>query len=85
MKSFRNLGEYIEAALATARYEKIEGGKKVYVEIPGFRGAWADGRTQKQATVELREVLKGWIDLQLERGQPLPSVNGVMPPELSLA
>ena len=75
----------MDAALATARYEKIEGGKKVFGEIPGFRGAWADGRTQKQAAVDLREVLKGWIDLQLERGQPLPNVNGVMPPELSLA
>jgi len=85
VKSFRNLGEYIEAALAAARYEKIEGGKKVYVEIPGFRGAWAEGRTQKQAAVELRDVLKGWIDLQLERGQSLPNVKGVMPPELSLA
>jgi predicted RNase H-like HicB family nuclease len=85
VKSFRNLEEYIEAALATARFEKIEGGKKVYAEIPAFRGAWADGGTQRQAVAELREVLKGWIDLQLERGQMLPAVKGVKPPELSMA
>lgn len=76
VKHFRNLEEYIEAALATARFEKIEGGKKVYAEIPAFRGAWADGSTQKEAVAELRDVLKGWIELQLERGQMLPAVKG---------
>jgi predicted RNase H-like HicB family nuclease len=85
VKSFRNLEEYIEAALATARFEKIEGGKKVYAEIPAFRGAWADGSTQRQAMAELRDVLKGWIELQLERGQMLPAVKGIRPPELSMA
>ena len=85
MKSFRNFGEYIEAALTTAKYEKIEGGEKVFAEIPGFPGTWADGSTQKQAVAELREVLKGWIDLQLERGQALPSIKGIMPPEMSMA
>ena len=85
VKSFRNLEEYIEAALATARFEKIEGGKKVYAEIPAFRGAWADGSTQRQAVTELRDVLKGWIELQIERGQTLPVVKGIMPPELSMA
>ena len=85
VKIFRNLEEYIEAALATARFEKIEGGKKVYAEIPAFRGAWADGSTQRQAVAELREVLKGWIELQIERGQTLPAVKGVKAPELSIA
>ena len=85
MKSFKNLEEYIEAALATARFEKIEGGKKIYAEIPAFRGAWADGSTQRQALTELRDVLKGWIELQIERGQVLPAVKGVMPPEMSMA
>ena len=85
MKTFRNVGEYIEAALATAKYEKIEGGKKVYAEIPGFPGTWADGSTQKQVVAELRQVLKGWIELQLERGRTLPNVKGIMPPEMSMA
>ena len=85
VKSFRNLEEYIEAALATARFEKIEGGKKIYAEIPAFRGAWADGDTQRQVASELRQVLKGWIELQLERGQTLPAVKGIMPPEMSVA
>lgn len=85
VKSFRNLDEYIEAALETARYEKIEKGTRVYAEIPSFRGAWADGRTREEVKGELRQVLKGWIELQMERGQPLPAVKGVPPPQLSLA
>jgi predicted RNase H-like HicB family nuclease len=82
VKSFGTLEEYINAALATARYEKIENGTKVYAEIPALRGAWAEGRTQKQAREELREVLKGWIELQLERMQSLPAIGGIFPPEL---
>jgi predicted RNase H-like HicB family nuclease len=85
MKSFRNIGEYVEAALATARCEKIDGEKKFYVEIPAFRGVWADGGSKKQAVEDLRQVLKGWIELQVERGQSLPSIKGIMPPELILA
>ena len=82
MKSFKTLEEYVEAALATARYESIDNGAKVYAEIPAFRGAWAEGRTQKKAREELRGVLKGWIELQIERLQSLPAVNGIHPPEL---
>ena len=85
LKNFRNIEEYIEAALATAQFETIEGGKKFYAELPAFRGAWADGSTQKKVAEQLRSVLKGWIELQIERGQSLPSIKGIMPPELSFA
>ncbi len=54
MKSFKNLAAYIEAALETARFEKIEQGTRVYAEIPAFRGVWADGRTRKEAGEQLR-------------------------------
>ena len=67
------------------QFEKIEDGKKFYAEIPAFRGAWADGSTQKKVVEQLRSVLKGWIELQIERGQSLPSIKGIMPPELSFA
>ncbi|HAF02898.1 MAG TPA: HicB family protein [Spartobacteria bacterium] len=85
VKSFKTLDEYIEAALDTARYEKIEKGTKVYAGLPAFRGAWADGRTREGARNELRQVLRGWIELQVERGQPLPALKGVRPPQLTLA
>jgi predicted RNase H-like HicB family nuclease len=85
VKSFKTLDRYIEAALETARYEKIEKGTKVYAELPAFRGAWADARTREAAKNELRRVLRGWIELQVERGQPLPLLKGVRPPQLALA
>jgi len=77
------LAQYIEAALETARFEKIEDGMRIYAEIPAFRGVWADGRTRKEAKEQLRQVLKGWIELQTERGQPLPAVNGLRPSQLA--
>jgi len=85
MKSFKLLDDYSNAALKTARYEKIEKGTRVYADLPDFPGAWADGKTRIEAVKTLRQVLKGWIEIQLERGQPLPRFKGVETPELSWA
>lgn len=85
MKRFKTLDDYVSAAVATARFEKIENGQEVYAEIPAFRGVWAQGRTRQEAMNELREVLKGWVELQLERGRELPSVNGMKFEELTFA
>lgn len=85
MRSFKLLDNYIDSALKTARYEKIEKGKRVYVELRDFPGAWADGQTRDEAATTLRQVLKGWIELQLERGKPLPRLKGVKTPQLASA
>ena len=85
MKTFTDLDAYIDAAMAEARYEPIESGKAVYAEIPGFEGAWASAPTQQQATSELRKVLQGWIDIQVERNQPLPDIKGLRPPQVLFA
>jgi predicted RNase H-like HicB family nuclease len=85
VKRFKTLEDYVSAALATARFEKIENGQKVYAEIPAFRGVWAQGHTREDAISELRETLEGWVELQLERGQELPSVNGMKFEELTFA
>ncbi len=79
------LDEYIDAALNTARFDTIDNGTRVYVELPQFAGAWADGKTCDDATKTLRHVLRGWIELQLERGQPLPRLRGVATPQLASA
>jgi predicted RNase H-like HicB family nuclease len=79
------LDHYIKAALKTARYEKIENGARVYTDLPNFPGAWADGDTRDEAERFLREVLRGWIELELERGRPLPKLKRVQTPQLSLA
>ena len=85
MKTFKTLDEYINAAVSTARFQRIEAGRKVYVEVPGFRGVWAQGNTRPEAVKELRDVLKGWIELQLERGGELPPVKGSVLDALTFA
>ena len=82
MRSFKLLDDYVNAALKTARYEKIDNGTRVYAELRDFPGAWADGKTRDEATKTLRHVLKGWIELQLERGQRVPRLKGVQTPQL---
>ena len=85
MRSFKLLDDYIDAALRTARYEKIDNGTRVYAELRGFPGAWADGKTRDEATKTLRQVLEGWVELPLKRGQPLPRLRGVQTPQLESA
>ena len=85
VKSFSSLQEYIDAAVSTARFEKIEGGQKIYAQLPAFKGVWAQGRTRREVEKELREVLSGWIQLQVERGHELPSIKGATPKELTFA
>lgn len=85
MKTFKRLEDYISAAIKTARFERIDNGQKVYAEIPACRGVWAQGRTREEVKEELRHVLRGWIELQLERGCDLPPINGVTFKELTFA
>jgi predicted RNase H-like HicB family nuclease len=85
MRSPKLLDDYIEAALKTARYEKIDNGTRVYTELPNFPGAWADGHSRVEANRSLRQVLRGWIELQLERGHPLPELKRARTRQLSLA
>jgi predicted RNase H-like HicB family nuclease len=85
VKTYKSLDDYIDAALATARFERIDGGQKIYAEIPACRGVWAQGRTRPEVKEELRQVLKGWIELQIERGFDLPSIKGVVFKELTFA
>ena len=85
MKSFKSLEDYVDAAVGTARFERINGGREIYAEIRAFRGVWAQGQTRQQVKEELRKVLKGWIELQTERGCELPPVNGATFKELTFA
>ena len=40
--------EYIEAALARAKYEIIEDEEPYYGEVPGLNGVWATGKTLEE-------------------------------------
>jgi predicted RNase H-like HicB family nuclease len=76
VKPFGTIDEYVTAAVAAAVIEKIDGGRTIYADIPGFRGIWAQGSNLQQARKELRQALAGWIELQLERGYELPPIDG---------
>ncbi|MDO8757391.1 MAG: type II toxin-antitoxin system HicB family antitoxin [Elusimicrobiota bacterium] len=80
------LTEYIDAALATARY-KVLADKTHFGEIPGFRGVYSNARTAKKCREVLREVLEDWIVLKLRCGDALPPVRGkrLLVPDLSRA
>jgi len=62
--------DYIDHALQHARYEQMEDGA-YFADIPGFDGLWASGPTQAACADELRDVLEGWILLNVADHTPL--------------
>ena len=69
------LSEYIEKAMARARFERLEDGT-YYAEIPGFPGLWASGQTPEECAQDLRGALEGWILLSVADHTPLPELDG---------
>ena len=70
------LVEYFQAALAKARFEKIEDAEPFYAEIPGLRGVWAQGKTREACRRNLASALNGWIIVRLQKGLDIPKING---------
>ena len=52
--------EYIQSALQSAEYKKLEDGTW-FAEIHGFRGVWANGKNVEETRTELEEVLEEWL------------------------
>ena len=67
--------EYIQAALARAKYEPIEKGDYC-ATVPGLRGVIATGETIEECRRDLIEVLEGWIALRLRLGMAIPPIGG---------
>jgi predicted RNase H-like HicB family nuclease len=67
--------EYIQAALAQAKYEPIEKGDYC-ATVPGLRGVIATGETIEECRRDLIEVLEGWIALRLRLGMAIPPIGG---------
>ncbi len=68
--------EYIDKAMQHAHIEQIEDGT-YFGRIPGFKGVWANALTEQECCQELREVLEGWILLNIADHIPLPKVDGM--------
>ena len=69
------LTEYIEEALARARYEKIEDEEPYYGEVEDLKGVWATGKTLEECRNNLKEVIEGWILLSIKKGLPIPALG----------
>ena len=65
--------EYLETALAKAKYEIIKDQEPYYGEISDLPGVWATGKSLEECRQNLNEVLEGWIIVRLERGLPIPA------------
>ena len=67
--------EYIEAAMARAKYEIIDDEEPYYGEIPELKGIWATGKTLEECRKKLSEVIEGWIIIRLRKGLPIPPLG----------
>ena len=70
------LNDYMDKAMQHAQYERIEDGT-YFGRILGFKGVWANASTMQECRNELREVLEGWILLNIADHTPLPVVDGM--------
>jgi predicted RNase H-like HicB family nuclease len=80
--------EYIQAALARAKYELIRDDEPYYGEVPGLKGVWATGKTLEECRKRLAEVIEGWIIIRLRRRLPMPPLGRYRikaPKELSVS
>jgi predicted RNase H-like HicB family nuclease len=67
--------KYLDAALARARYTRLEDGSYA-AEVRGLRGVIATGRTIEKCRAALVEVVEGWVLVRVARGQRVPALGG---------
>ena len=66
--------EYINAALAKAKYEIVEDDGSIYGYIPRLEGVWANATTLEACCDELKSVLEGWILVGVRFGDESPTL-----------
>lgn len=67
---------YVEAALARAKYERIDDGEWA-ATVPGLRGVIATGSTLEACRRELSEVVEEWILVRVANGLAVPKLGGL--------
>jgi predicted RNase H-like HicB family nuclease len=79
--------EYIEAAMARAKYEMIQDEEPYYGEVPSLKGVWATGKILEECRKRLFEVIEGWIIIRIKKSLPIPPLGKYRikePKELSI-
>lgn len=70
------LTDYVDQALASADYDKLDDGTFAG-RVPEAPGAVAFGTTLRGCEQELRSVLEDWLLVGLKLGHPLPVIAGI--------
>lgn len=70
------LTDYVEQAMASAEYDKLEDGTFAG-KIPACPGVVAFAATLRECEEELRSVLEDWLLVGLKLGHPLPVIAGI--------
>ena len=70
------LTDYVELALSSAVYDKLEDGT-FCGSIPQCKGVVAFARTLRECQNELRSTLEDWILVGLKMGHHLPVLGGI--------
>lgn len=68
------LSDYLEQAISSAVYDKLEDGTFAG-RIPICQGVITFGSTLRECENELRSTLEDWILLGLKLGHPLPVID----------
>jgi predicted RNase H-like HicB family nuclease len=76
MKSIM-IQQYLQAAMAQARFKTIENPEPVFGEIPQCPGVWAIGETEDECRQILAEALEDWVLLGIRLGHSLPEIDGI--------
>ena len=70
------ISEYIQSAMALARYDKLEDGSFSGC-IPSCKGVVAFGATLRECENDLRSTLEDWLLVGFKLGHPLPVIDGL--------
>jgi predicted RNase H-like HicB family nuclease len=69
--------EYVQSAMAHAKYEILKDQKKYYGAIPQCKGVYATAKNLEDCRRQLAEILEEWVLLRVYRHLKLPIFDGV--------
>ena len=68
--------QYVEKALRSARYDKLEDGT-FCGQVPRLRGVLSTGATLEECRDQLAEVIEEWVLIRVAKGLAVPPLGKV--------